>query len=157
MEKKRTILTFHPVQDVLLFAFCFFSIVIIVLLTAFSKPENENAHVEIRYQDTLLWDKNDPEKNTAISFPKQGEKKITFTKEDSSIYLKDGEKFIFDNPITFTLYSDCSIQLLEEDVTCPDHTCVHLGRIYLSYVPLVCLPNHIQAMIVVDSYPESVN
>ena len=153
---QRNDLKFKPVKDTILILISILLIVFIVLLTFFLQPKKVSSHVEIRYQNTLLWDKEDSSKSTAIAFPSEGEKKITYRQEDSSLFLKEG-KFLFEHPITFTLYADCSIQILEEDITCPDHTCVHLGRIYQSYVPLVCLPNQIQAMIINDGYPERVN
>lgn len=150
-------LHFRPLKDIPLFILAVIVILVIGLTTILSKPKSNNLHVEIRYQNTLLWDKSDPSKSTSISFPIEGEKRITFKKEDSNIYFSDGSTFIFDHPVTFTLYSDHSIQLLEEDIDCPDHICSRMGRIYQTYVPLVCLPNQIQAMIVDSSLPETIN
>lgn len=150
-------LHFKPKKDIPLFILAILSIVVIILISVFSKPKSSDLHVEIRYQNHLLWDKNDESKSTAISFPKEGSKRVTFDKEDSSLFFTDGTTFLFDYPITFTLYSDYSIELLEEDVECPDHICSHMGRIYQTYVPIVCLPNQIQAMIVASSFPETIN
>ena len=148
-------LKFKPLKDILLIAVGGLIILAIVLATVFGRKDSTYSHVEIRYQDTLLWEKDDTKKNTAIAFPSSGEKRVSFSKEDGSIYLGEGKSFAFlGESVTFTLYSDHSIQLLEEDVECPDHTCSHMGRIYNTYTPIVCLPNQIQAMIVADSFPE---
>ena len=156
-EKNNSSLTFKPAKDLIIIFSCVLLIIVIVLITFFSMPNNDYSFVQIKYQNVLLYDKNDNEKKTDISFPTTGYKEVTFTKADSHLYLKDGEEFIFDEPITFTLYADKSIQLKYEHIKCPDHTCSKLGRVYNPYTPIVCLPNNIQAMIITSSFPEYVN
>lgn len=143
-------LKFSPLKDILLFVFAILLIAVISLITIYNRPSTENAHVEIRYNgSTLLFDKNDPSKSTSITFPSQGEKRVEFRKEDSSLFLKEGETFAFEgDSVTFTLYSDKSFELKWDDVTCKDHRCSKEGRIYYANLPIVCLPNKIQAQIV---------
>lgn len=140
-------------NDIILFSFSIITIVTIFLISFFSVNKTENKHVEIKYKNNLLFDKNDINKSTSISFPENGTKKISFTSLDKEIYNLD---FSFDS-VTITLYSDKSIQILEEDITCEDRICSKMGRIYASNTPIVCLPNMIQVMIVGDDFPESVN
>lgn len=154
-EKLLSRLKFKPLKDILIFVVLALLIVILSLCAFYLKPTSDNTHVEIKYNNTLLYDKNDSAKSTEISFPTSGEKKVTFTKEDGSLYLGEGNEFDFEgDSITFTLYSDKSIQVLESEVSCSDKTCAHFGRVYTTYTPVVCLPNHMQAMIVADSLPE---
>lgn len=157
MEKTKTNLSFHPLKDIILYSIGVFLIAFLFLLAFFLKPKSSNSHVEIRYENTLLYEVNDKSKNTQISFPSEGEKKITYKKEDGVLFgFKEG--FLFEGEsITLTIYSDKSIQIKKEDVTCCDHVCSGMGRIYQTYTPIVCLPNHFQAMIVASSFPETIN
>lgn len=151
--KKR--IKYKPIKDSIIIACCIFIVVIIFLSTFLSKPKAVLSHVEIRYQNTLLYDKDDESKNTAISFPSVGEKRLEFRKEDGKIFLEDGKDFDFIGEyVAITLYADKSIQIKSDDVTCPDHTCSKMGKMKYTFTPIVCLPNKIQAMIVADGLPE---
>lgn len=144
-------LKIHPLKDGILFVVSILVIVLIFLVSYYSRPKTDpkTLFVQIKYQDTLLYDKNDPEKKTNISFPSEGEKKVFFTKEDGSLYLGEEKEFVFQGKgITFTLYDDYSIQVLHDDVECKDYDCSRQGRIYQPYLPIVCLPNTIQARII---------
>ena len=144
-------LKIHPLKDGILFVVSILVIVLIFLVSYYSRPKTDpkTLFVQIKYQDTLLYDKNDPAKKTNISFPSEGEKKVSFTKEDGSLYLGEEKKFVFQGKgITFTLYDDYSIQVLHDDVECKDYDCSRQGRIYQPYLPIVCLPNTIQARII---------
>lgn len=159
-KKKKNYLLFDPVRDILLYSGCLFLIVFTFVLALFSKStDNKSTYVEIRYQNTLLYAKDDKGKNTKISFPEDGERKITFQKEDASIYIPGLENFDFmGENVTITLYSDKSIQILKDEITCSDHVCSKMGRIYEVDIPIVCLVNHIQVMIKSDmGLPENVN
>ncbi len=159
-EKKKQYLTFHPTRDIILYSSCIFLIVFTFLFALFSKSTSkENTYVEIRYKDTLLYEKDDKEKNTKISFPEEGEKKITFQKEDASFYIEGLQSFDFmGESVTITLYSDKSIQILKDEITCNDHVCSKMGRIDKVDIPIVCLVNHIQVMIRSSTgLPENVN
>ncbi len=152
-------LTFNPRKDIPLFSFGILLIVSIFLASYFSVRKSDNVHVEIKYQNQLLFDKNDSERKKEISFPMTGEKKITFMKKEASTYIEGITEFSFEGEsVSFTLYSDKSIQIMTEDITCPDHVCSKMGRIHSLYTPIVCMPNGIQIMIVSDyGFPESVN
>ena len=144
-------LKIHPLKDGILFVVSILVIVLIFLVSYYSRPKTDpkTLFVQIKYQDTLLYDKNDPAKKTNISFPSEGEKKVSFTKEDGSLYLGEEKEFVFQGKgITFTLYDDYSIQVLHDDVECKDYDCSRQGRIYQPYLPIVCLPNSIQARII---------
>ena len=144
-------LKIHPLKDGILFVVSILVIVLIFLVSYYSRPKTDpkTLFVQIKYQDTLLYDKNDPAKKTNISFPSEGEKKVSFTKEDGSLYLGEEKEFVFQGKgITFTLYDDYSIQDLHDDVECKDYDCSRQGRIYQPYLPIVCLPNTIQARII---------
>ena len=144
-------LKIHPLKDGILFVVSILVIVLIFLVSYYSRPKTDpkTLFVQIKYQDTLLYDKNDPAKKTNISFPSEGEKKVSFTKEDGSLYLGEEKEFVFQGKgITFTLYDDYSIQVLHDDVECKDYDCSRQGRIYQPYLPIVCLPNTIQATII---------
>lgn len=144
-------LKIHPLKDGILFVVSILVIVLIFLVSYYSRPKTDpkTLFVQIKYQDTLLYDKNDPKKKTNISFPSEGEKKVSFTKEDGSLYLGEEKEFVFQGKgITFTLYDDYSIQVLHDDVECKDYDCSRQGRIYQPYLPIVCLPNTIQARII---------
>ena len=151
-------LKIHPLKDGILFVVSILVIVLIFLVSYYSRPKTDpkTLFVQIKYQDTLLYDKNDPAKKTNISFPSEGEKKVSFTKEDGSLYLGEEKEFVFQGKgITFTLYDDYSIQVLHDDVECKDYDCSRQGRIYQPYLPIVCLPNTIQAIISTDAgFPE---
>ena len=148
--KEENRLKYKPLKDSLLIGLSVFIVVAIILIAIFAKPKTDNVHVEIRYNSTLLWDKNDPTKDTAISFPVTGEKVLQFYKDDGPIYLGEGNKFDFyGDLVEITLFSNKSIKITKEDS--PRHICSNLGRIYTTYTPLVCLPNKIQATIVADS------
>ena len=141
----------HPIKDGTLFLVSLVIIAAVFLVSFYSKPkgDNDSLFVQIKYQNTLLYDKNDPQKDTNISFPSSGEKKVAFVKEDGPLYLGEGNYFAFyGKGITFTLYSDYSIQVLHDEVFCKDHDCSKQGRIYSTYTPIVCLPNRRQARIV---------
>ena len=119
-------LKIHPLKDGILFVVSILVIVLIFLVSYYSRPKTDpkTLFVQIKYQDTLLYDKNDPEKKTNISFPSEGEKKVSFTKEDGSLYLGEEKEFVFQGKgITFTLYDDYSIQVLHDDVECKDYDC----------------------------------
>lgn len=154
-EKKENVLPpFQPIKDVTLLSFLLILVISIITATFLLLPKGNKKYVNIQYNNQLLWEKEDEDKKTAISFPEKGEKRITFRNEDGALYgIKEGFSFV-DGELTLTLYADSSIQIKKEDVFCKDHTCSKLGRIYTSYTPLVCLPNHFQAMIVTDQYPE---
>lgn len=144
-------LKIHPLKDGILFVVSILVIVLIFLVSYYSRPKTDpkTLFVQIKYQDTLLYDKNDPAKKTNISFPSEGEKKVSFTKEDGILYLGEEKEFVFQGKgITFTLYDDYSIQVLHDDVECKDYDCSRQGRIYQPYLPIVCLPNTIQARII---------
>ena len=144
-------LKIHQLKDGILLVVSILVIVLIFLVSYYSRPKTDpkTLFVQIKYQDTLLYDKNDPEKKTNISFPREGEKKVSFTKEDGSLYLGEEKEFVFQGKgITFTLYDDYSIQVLHDDVECKDYDCSRQGRIYQPYLPIVCLPNTIQARII---------
>ena len=144
-------LKIHPLKDGILFVVSILVIVLIFLVSYYSRPKTDpkTLFVQIKYQDTLLYDKNDPAKKTNISFPSEGEKKVSFTKEDGSLYLGEEKEFVFQGKgITFTLYDDYSIQVLHDDVECKDYDCSRQGRIYPPYLPIVCLPKTIQARII---------
>ena len=144
-------LKIHPLKDGILFVVSILVIVLIFLVSYYSRPKTDpkTLFVQIKYQDTLLYDKNDPAKKTNISFPREGEKKASLTKEDGSLYLGEEKEFVFQGKgITFTLYDDYSIQVLHDDVECKDYDCSRQGRIYQPYLPIVCLPNTIQARII---------
>lgn len=154
-EKKENVLPpFQPKKDIPLFSFLLILVISIITSTFLLLPKGNNKYVNIQYNNQLLWEKEDKDKKTSISFPDKGEKRITLRNEDGILYgIEEGFSFV-DGEITLTLYADYSIQIQKEDVFCKDHTCSKLGRIYTSYTPLVCLPNHFQAMIVTDQYPE---
>ena len=144
-------LKIHPLKDGILFVVSILVIVLIFLVSYYSRPKTDpkTLFVQIKYQDTLLYDKNDPAKKTNISFPNEGEKQLSLTKEDGSLYLGEEKEFVFQGKgITFTLYDDYSIQVLHDDVECKDYDCSRQGRIYQPYLPIVCLPNTIQARII---------
>ncbi len=152
-------LKIHPLKDGILLVVSILVIVLIFLVSYYSRPKTDpkTLFVQIKYQDTLLYDKNDPAKKTNISFPSEGEKKVSFAKEDGSLYLGEEKEFVFQGKgITFTLYDDYSIQVLHDDVECKDYDCSRQGRIYQPYLPIVCLPNTIQARIISsdDGFPE---
>ncbi len=154
-EKKENVLPpFQPKKDIPLLSFLLIVVISIITSTFLLLPKGNKKYVNIQYNNQLLWEKEDQNKKTEISFPDKGEKRITFRNEDGILYgIEEGFSFV-DGEITLTLYADYSIQIKKEDVFCNDHTCSKLGRIYTSYTPLVCLPNHFQAMIVTDQYPE---
>lgn len=145
---------FKPLKDSILFAISILAIVVIVLSSIFSKPKSDSVHVEIRYDGIVLWEKDDPTKNRGFSFPEEGERVITFKKEDGLFYIDKDFDFKSEEGISITLYSDKAIQIKSEDVTCPDHKCSRMGKISNTYTPIVCLPNHIQVMIIADGLPE---
>jgi len=146
-------LKFKPLKDIILFVIAGGIIGVILLAVFLSKPKDSTGkHVEIYYQNTQLWDKEDATKSLSISFPSSGEKRITYSREDGPIFLGEGHTFEFQgSSVTFTLYSDQSIELKQEDVTCPNHDCSKTGRVYNTLTPIVCLPNSLRAMIVSDS------
>lgn len=159
-EKKKNYLLFDPVRDIILYGTCVVLIVFTFVLALISKSTNtQNTYVEIKYQNTLLYEKDDKDKNTKIAFPEEGEKKINFRKEDASIYIQGLENFSFlGESVSITLYSDKSIEIKKEDITCNDHVCSKMGRIRQVDIPIVCLPNHIQVMIKSNTgLPENVN
>ena len=159
-ENKKEELSFQPKKDIPIFIFSVLLIGIVVLMTfLYKKKDSTDSYVEIRYQNRLLYDKEDETKSTSIQFPVSGEKRITFRKEDASYYFTDLNTFSFEGDyVSITLYSDKSIQIHKEDITCSDHVCSNMGRIYETYTPIVCLPNSIQVMIVAKTgFPESVN
>jgi hypothetical protein len=145
-------LTYQPFKDTLLLVLSAFLVGVIVFVTYTLIPKSDNTHAEIRYQTTLLWDKEDSTKNTALSFPKTGNRTLVFLRTDGPLYLGEGKDFDFyGDEVDVTLYADKSIRITKEDS--PRHVCSNLGRIYGTYTPLVCLPNSLQAMIVADGFP----
>ena len=72
-------LKIHPLKDGILFVVSILVIVLIFLVSYYSRPKTDpkTLFVQIKYQDTLLYDKNDPAKKTNISFPSEGEKKVS--------------------------------------------------------------------------------
>ncbi len=156
-------LKYKPVRDTVLILCSAVVMGVIILATFLNRPNTTNSPlcVEIAYTDPktgkshLLYDKNDLEKNTAIAFPESGEKTLFFSKNDSHLYLDDGVVFDFvGEEVGITLYADKSIQFKRENIACPNHDCSRFGRVYASYVPVICLPNHIQATIVTDTFPK---
>ncbi len=151
-------LKFQPLKDSLLILLAVVIIVVVSLASFLAKPKSGNACVEIKYQDHLLFDKDDKDKSTAISFPSEGEKRLTFQKQEAGIYIPGLSQFEFlSDSLTITLYSDKSVEIRKEDITCPNHDCSKMGRVYQSYTPIVCLPNQIQVVIVDQKYPEFIN
>jgi hypothetical protein len=145
-------LTFKPLKDIFLMGISALLIVVIVVTTFFLTPRSDDSHVEIRYDTTLLWDKNDTSKTTAIAFPTSGSHTVAFLKTDGPLYLGEGKDFDFyGDEVDVTLYADRSVRITKE--SSPRNVCSNLGRVYGTYTPLVCLPNRIQAMIVSDSFP----
>ncbi len=153
--KERTkIPAFSIRKDVPLLVFLLILLLSVLCISFAPEKGNGNSHVEIRYEGTLLHEPNDETKSTAIRFPEKGEKEIVLTKEDGTAYgYPDGFAFLSEQ-LTITLSSDHSIQIREDGITCPDHLCVKMGKIRTSYTPLVCLPNHIEVMIVDQGFPE---
>ncbi|MFA6624837.1 MAG: hypothetical protein WCS80_03640 [Bacilli bacterium] len=148
-----TRLTYKPVKDTIVIVLSGLLVVIITLLCVFTRPRTDNSHVEIKYDNVLLWDKNDSTKNTAIEFPDTGSKVLAFLKTDGPLYLGEGKNFEFyGDEMDVTIYSDHSIQITKEES--PRNVCTNMGRVYNSYTPLICLPNRFQTMIVNSSFPE---
>lgn len=146
-------LTFKPLKDIIVVLFSFIVVVVIILLTYFSLPQSTATYVQIRYADILLYDLNDPEKRTNISFPEEGKKVISYKREDGEIFLGPGNRFQFyGEEMEVTIYSDKSVEITKEDS--PRHICSSLGRSYSPYAPLVCLPNYFQVSIVMGGLPE---
>lgn len=159
-KTKNNPLDFHLKKDIPIYLFSILLIAFIFCFCFFSNKNSDQKYVEIKYQNRLLYDKDDTNKSTEISFPKEGEKKLTFYKNEANIYFSDIDEFAFlDDKITITIYSDNSIQIKKEDITCSDHVCSNMGRIYQVNTPIVCLPNQIQVMIKTKSnhYPDVVN
>lgn len=146
-------LKFKPIKDGIIYTFLIAVILsLFFMILSFKSSSSNNLKVEIRYQNKII---KDIETNLDFySFPNEKERKVTLKKEDSSKYIDTD--FIFDE-LTITLYSDKSIQILKDDISCFDHLCSKLGRIYEVYTPLVCLPNQIEVMIINNAFPESVN
>lgn len=157
-EEKITIkdqMHYQPVKDSILIGTSALLVGVILAFTFGFKPREDSLHVEIRYQNTLLFDPLDPNKNTSISFPESGERNIVFHKEDGHLFLGEGVDFDFlGESVTISLYAEGAIEIKTADITCPDHTCSKMGKISFTYTPIVCLPNQIQAMIVAESLPE---
>ena len=146
-------LHYKPIKDSILIFLSFLLVAIIVVVTFLVRPSLDYVHVEIKYDRTLLWDPEDPSKNTAIAFPESGEYVITYTRSDGPLFLGEGQEFQFyGEEIQITLYSDKSIQITKEES--PFNVCSKLGRVYDPYLPLACLPNHFQATIVASYFPE---
>lgn len=146
-QKRDERLIYHPIKDSVII-FCALAILGLVLFLSFYlRPSGNKCYAQIRYGSTLLWEKSKEE--PYFSFPESGEKTITFKKADGVAYI--GEEFSFSGEsVTFTLYSDCSIQIQREDIACPDHTCSRQGRIYDTYQPIVCVPNKVQIQIITE-------
>ncbi len=143
---------FTPWKDIPLLSLLLILVISIIVTTFLLLPKGTERYVNIKYDSHLLYDKETHK--TAFSFPESGSKEITFYNEDGKSYGLESDFSFVDGSITLTLYSDKSIQIKKEDVSCNDHTCSKLGRIYTSYTPLVCLPNHFQAMIIENGFPE---
>lgn len=157
-EKYPSHLKYQPLKDTLLIVSAVLIIVLVSLISFLAKPKSDNTCVEIKYQDHLLFDIDDRSKSTSVSFPSNGEKRLTFHKEDAPLYIPGLSSFGFlSDSLTITLYSDRSIEIKKEDITCPNHDCSKTGRVYQTYTPIVCLPNQIQVTIVNQQYPEFVN
>lgn len=154
-SKKRTELPVFSIRkDVPLLFFLVLLLLFVLLISFAPRKESGNRHVKIRYESTLLYEPGDTTKNTDIAFPEEGEKEIVFHKEDGKDYgYQEGFAFLSDH-LTITLSSEGFVQIKEGDITCPDHTCVKMGKISTSYTPLVCLPNHIEVLIIEDGFPE---
>jgi hypothetical protein len=158
--KKDPRFQYHPFKDSLILALLVAIIVSIVLASFFLTPRSNNAYVEIRYGTTLLWDKDDTTKNTAIAFPTTGSKVLSYKDSDGPIFLGEGNYFEFytdgsteEPEVDVTLYSDHSIQITKQKS--PRNVCAKIGRIYSEYTPLVCLPNSLEAVIKAGTgYPE---
>lgn len=145
--------SFHPVKDTAAVLFLVLLVVLIVLITFFSIPQSTATYVQIKYLNTLLYDKNDPEKRTNIPFPEEGQRVISFTRKDGEIYLGEGNYFQFyGEEVEVTIYADKSVAITKEDS--PRHICSNLGRSYSVYAPLVCLPNYFQVSLVAGGLPE---
>ncbi len=143
---------FKPWKDIPLLSVLLLLVITIIVTTFLLLPKGTDRYVNIKYDSHLLIDKET--KKSAFTFPESGEKEITLKNEEGKLYGLDTDFSFLDGSITLTLYSDKSIQIKKENVSCSDHTCSKLGRIYTSYTPLVCLPNHFQAMIIENGYPE---
>lgn len=143
---------FRPWKDIPLLSVLLLLVISIIVTTFLLVPKGTERYVNIKYDSHLLIDKET--KKSAFSFPESGEKEITLTNEEGTLYGLATDFSFIDGSITLTLYSDQSIQIKKDDVSCSDHTCSKLGRIYTSYTPLVCLPNHFQAMIIENGFPE---
>ncbi len=151
--KNNTLLPrFNPWKDIPLLSVLLIIIVSIIITTYLLIPKGTDKYVNIKYDSHLLYDKET--KQSEFTFPTSGSKEITLYDKDGKDYGYDNDFSFINGRITLTLYSDKSIQIKKEDVSCLDHTCSKLGRIYSSYTPLVCLPNHFMAMIVENGYPE---
>lgn len=151
MEKNNENLHYHKVKDSIVILIAVFIIVLISIFSILSFSNNSETHVEIKYQNYQLYDLETNKKE--ISFPSSGEKKITYKKEDGLKMINKEFDFKSES-ITFTLYSDKSIQILKQDITCSDHICSKMGRIYTPNTPIVCLKNQIQIMIVKNTTGE---
>ena len=85
---------YQPVKDSILIGTSALLVGVILAFTFGFKPREDSLHVEIRYQNTLLFDPLDPSKNTSISFPESGERNIVFHKEDGHLFLGEGVDFL---------------------------------------------------------------
>lgn len=162
--KQKSRLEYRPIVDTAAILLSLLIIAAVVLISFFSRPRNDKGiyYCQIKYQNTYLWDKDDPktEETKLIPFPETGEKVLVYKKSDGPIYLGEGHDFEFydqgypDNgrkepQIEVTLYFDKSIQITYQKS--PRNVCENMGRIYNPYTPLVCLPNSFQASIVSSS------
>lgn len=143
-----------PLKDILLFLLCLVIILCPTISIILLRKSDGNKYVTISYKGIDLIDIDSTTKTTKYDFPSNGERIVTIYKNQSSLYLED-TTFGFDGDyFSITLYSDRSIQIKKEDITCKDHVCSSYGKIKDPYTPIVCLPNQIQVMIHADSLPE---
>lgn len=138
-------LVYHPLKDTIVILVSLFLMGLVIFLSFALRPKGNSVFVEIKYGNTYLWEETEAEKS--FSFPNEGTKKVSLLKTDGKKYIGQDFDFVSES-VTFTLYSDRSIEILYEDISCPDHTCTRQGRIYDTYQPIVCLPNKVQMQIV---------
>lgn len=151
-EKKKR-LHYRPSADSIAIGLSVVLVAGIALSAFLLRPKaTEGEHVEIKYGNLLLWDLENPDTpdKTKIQFPETGNRVIRFEKTDAPKFDPSLTEFDFyGEEVEVTLSSRHTIQITKEDS--PRHICSNLGEESDPYSPLVCLPNHIQVMIVPDS------
>lgn len=151
--EKKSRLRYRPFSDTLSIVLSAVLVTAIGLATFFLRPKATGGeHVEIKYGNLLLWDLEHPDTpdKTKIQFPESGERVIRFEKSDAPQFDPSLTEFDFyGDEVEVTLSSRHTVRITKEDS--PRHICSNLGEEKDPYSPLVCLPNHIQVMIVPDS------